>query len=381
MRVLVLGGTGFLGAALARAFTQYGYTTAVFHRGLACEVNNGLHVHGDRQQLEAWADEFASFAPDIVVDAIAGSAAAARRTLRVFGPVVRRIVFISGMNVYRAWGVYYGTEPGDVEAGTLDENAPLRRQPAAYPASMLASLRQQHAWMAEGFDRLAMERAAAAWPNSAAITIVRLGVLYGPGDRQRSLIGYWQPMQDGREAILLPRGWAEWRCSRVFVHNAAAGICLAATSPRAAGRVFNLAEDNPGTEAQWVQRIGKAFPWRGRVIVAPPELMPVSMRRAGRSEQSLCLNTSRIRRELGYRERYGADEAMHATLDWERMHAPARPREGADYSAEDRALRRLGFWTLAGQARSNATKRSAITISTQTLPSGPTLPPVIHGEP
>src|SRR5690348_6653124 len=137
MRVLILGGTGFIGAAVARVMSRKGHQVAVLHRGLDCEVDNGLHIHGERHQPEVWADRCADFAPQIVIDTIAATAADARLTLTTFAPAARRIVLLSSMDVYRACAIFHGTEAGDWMPGPIAETAPLRRHAGLYPASTL----------------------------------------------------------------------------------------------------------------------------------------------------------------------------------------------------------------------------------------------------
>ncbi|MGH9485249.1 MAG: NAD-dependent epimerase/dehydratase family protein, partial [Terriglobales bacterium] len=54
MRVLVLGGTGFLGTPLVRRLRADGHEVAVFHRGQACHGVDA-HFHGDRREIQAFA--------------------------------------------------------------------------------------------------------------------------------------------------------------------------------------------------------------------------------------------------------------------------------------------------------------------------------------
>jgi hypothetical protein len=52
-------------------------------------------------------------------------------------------------------------------------------------------------------------------------------------------------------------------------------------------------------------------------------------------------DSTRIRRELGYRETVPRAEAMRRTIEWERAHPPDPfPKELFDYAAEDQALER-----------------------------------------
>lgn len=346
MRILVIGGTGFLGRPLVQGLQAAGHEVAIFHRGGHCPSGGAGHFHGDRRELEAFGPAMARFAPEVVIDLICGSAAAARRTLRVLSAPGRRMVLISSMDVYRAWAVFHGVERGPVEPVPLGETAPLRSVSGLYPAATLAHLQRLHPWMAEGYDKLGMERAAAAWPAApgAWLTILRLPPLYGPGDPHRRLYPLWRRMRDGRPAILLQRGWAEWRSPRGYVVNMAHAVALAATSPRAAGRVYNCADSGNFSEAEWAAAVGQVAGWRGRVVVVAPGHIPPSMRVVAATAQHCAADTSRLRQELGFREPVARDEAIRATLVYERDHPPVNlDRALFDYAAEDAVLSGLGI--------------------------------------
>lgn len=388
MRILVLGGTGFVGSALVRWLLAEGHTVAVFHRGAsgrACQTAALLHIHGDRLELEKHRRAFAAFEPEVAVDAIAASGLAARRTLRTLEGIARRVVLLSSMDVYRACGVFHGTETGDPEPGLLGENAPLRQNVGLYPASALERMRRLLGWLDEGYDKVGMERTAGAWKHDE-VTIVRLGMVYGPGDHQHRLYPLWRRMRDGRGAILLQRGWAEWRSPRGYVDNMAAGIALTATLPQAAGRVYNLADSGHFSEAEWAQQVGAAWGWWGRVVVTAPEHTPAHLRVHANAAQPWLADTSRIRRELGHIERVELPAALAATLAWEQANPPQADDAGLfDYASEDAALLWLGMaaeaGTSGGYRAANKANSAVITTNTQRLPSGPTVPPVIQREP
>jgi len=162
-------------------------------------------------------------------------------------------------------------------------------------------------------------------------TVLRLPMVYGPGDGQHRLAPYLKRMLDGRPAILLDEGMARWRCLRGYVEDVAAAIALAVTNPVSAGRIYNVAEPIAYTEAQWVGRIASAFGWGGDIVAVPGGRVPVGYNTA----QDLCLDTARIRAELGYREVMIPEEALRKAVEWQRDHMP---QVAVDYAHEDRQL-------------------------------------------
>src|SRR5207253_3265314 len=71
-------------------------------------------------------------------------------------------------------------------------------------------------------------------------TILRLPMVYGPGDHLHRFFPIVKRIEDRRPAILYSEEVAAWRSPRGYVENVAAAIALAATSSQAAGRIYNV---------------------------------------------------------------------------------------------------------------------------------------------
>ena len=334
MRILVIGGTNFIGPHLVRRLAELGHEVALFHRGQTqAELPASVrHVLGDRHQLAEHRDAFRRLSPEIVVDMIAYTREDADGLVATFRGLARRIVVLSSGDVYRAHGRLIGTEPGPVEPTPLTEDAPLRavgfpyRSQARGPDDFVYS-----------YDKIPVEQTVRAEPALPA-TVLRLPMVYGPGDYQHRLYPYLRRMDDGRRAILLDEGLARWRCTRGYVEDVAAAIALAAGDDRAAGRVHNVGEAVALTEADWVRAIGEAAGWQGQVVTVPAGRLPVP----GDMRQDIVTDTRRIREELGYRENGTLADRLRQAVAWERPNPPAEP-PAFDYPAEDRLLQELGL--------------------------------------
>ena len=109
----------------------------------------------------------------------------------------------------------------------------------------------------EGDDKRAVEQVLMDQTDLPS-TILRLPMVYGPGDQQHRMYDVLRRIQDSRQTILLEESLAVAILPRGYVENVAAAIALAVTDERAVGRVYNIAETDPVTEEQWVRQIGGA---------------------------------------------------------------------------------------------------------------------------
>ncbi len=334
MRLLLIGGTRFIGPPLVRQLVELGHDVTVLHRGEteAALPTSVRHLHGARHRLDELASDIARLAPEVVVDIAPLTEADAGAAVEAFRGVARRLVALSSMDVYRARGRFHGSEPGSPEAVPLTEDALLRER--LYP------------YRGEGrglddYDKILVERVAMAQPDLPG-TILRLPMVYGPGDYQHRLFLELKRMDDGRPAILLAEDVARWRWTRGYVEDVARAVALAATDERAVGRTYNVGEPEALTYAAWVEALGRAAGWQGRVVALPRERLPAHLAPPGGDyAQDLVADTTRIREELSYAERLPRDDALRRAIEWERANRPTGKPEWFDYAAEDATLASL----------------------------------------
>lgn len=338
MRILVIGGTRFMGPYVVQALYDAGHEIAIFHRGqtmgaLPAEV---LSIQGNRQQLPQYAKELQEFAPKIVLDMIAMVEEDAQEVAELFTGIARRVVTLSSQDVYRAFGRVNGKEAGPADPSIITEDSPLRENLYPYRGTPVASLREGR-WR-DNYDKILVERVVMGHPSLPG-TILRLPAVYGPGDHQHRMFFYIKRMDDGRPAILIDEAEAHWRWAHGYVENVVHAITLAVLDDRAAGRIYNVGEPFTLSMEERVQKIGEATGWQGRIVLAPAGSLPEPWRWGINTAQNVIVDSSRIRRELGYAERVPADIAMSRTVEWERAHPPQKidPKD-YDYQKEDSLL-------------------------------------------
>jgi nucleoside-diphosphate-sugar epimerase len=340
MRILVIGGSGFIGPPLVRELLHGKHRVAVLHRGKHSTPQGAATIHADRNDLGGARDEIARFAPDVVIDLILSSERQAQGLLDAVRGHARRIVAASSMDVYRAASVLHGLDTGLLQEVPLTEDSELRTH-VPYPPEVLKRVKQAMEWVDEGYDKVAVERTLARNTEMPA-TILRLPMIYGPGDPLHRLYPLIKRIDDRRPAILLPDDLAQWCGPRGYVENIAAAIALATTDERASARTYNVAMLSV-SELEWALMVTGAAGWPGQVMVLPRQHTPAHLLMPANLAQHWTASSQRIRAELGYEEVVPLEESIRRTVAWERAHPPAEINAAQfDYAAEDAALAAAG---------------------------------------
>ncbi len=331
MRILLIGGKGFIGQQVSHRLIARGHDLIMLHPDGPDNPTLGdiIHIPGSRLTIDQHRESIRDARPDAVVDFLPWGEADTRRIISTLNGIVEHAVHLSSADVYRAWEVFF--RGGRPEPVPLDENAPLRE--GLYPYAV------KHPGMVD-YDKVAAERAvlAAHFEQGYSAMILRLPVVYGPGDQSLRLLPFIRRMVDGRARILLGAAQAGWLCHRAYVDDVAYAVALAVENPDQ-GTIYNVGEPQVMTMAGWVGAMGDAIGWGGDVIAVPDATLPENQRPRHNHTQHIILDTTNIRRDLGYDELHDRTGALRHTIEWTLSNAPS-PGEAArrEYEEEDRAF-------------------------------------------
>jgi len=177
MRVLVIGGTGFIGQHIVQQFARAGHSVAIFHRGnqqatLPENVEKILDPDSTTPIVKFPAC-LLELRPDVVVHTMAMGSADAQAAVGAFRGRSTRLVMLSSGDVYRAYGRLLSIEPGPLEVGLLREGSPLRT--VLYPyRSRAASAGDLAYW----YEKILAEQALLGTDRWGIV--LRLPKVYGP---------------------------------------------------------------------------------------------------------------------------------------------------------------------------------------------------------
>jgi nucleoside-diphosphate-sugar epimerase len=287
MRILLVGGTGFIGPYVAKELEDRGHHVTLFHRGqhespLLSSIQHFRSAEAAIPVLH-FPDDLLRAEFEIVIHMVAMGEADAHAAVRTFAGRARRLVVLSSGDVYRAYGRFSGLEPGPAERGLLTEDSPLRS--VLYPYRAQAKSQDELNYF---YDKILVERHVLGQALLPA-TVIRLPKVYGPGGNAdlATIYGY--------------RNRSGWRWTHGYVENVAAAVVLAALHPAAANRVYNVGEAYTPTVAERLKHLPSSS-------AAIAEAVGFDFR------NDIAYDTTRIRKELSYVEPVSYEDGLKRTL-------------------------------------------------------------------
>ncbi|MGV8953050.1 MAG: NAD-dependent epimerase/dehydratase family protein [Cypionkella sp.] len=321
MTVAIIGGTGFLGTAVAGRLIAHGQDVLVVARGhepVALPPEARFEA-ADRTDTAALVALFKAHGVTAVIDIFTLSLANTQPVLDAVGAIGGRYVMVSSTDVYANY------------EGLLKKGSPPIRQEPATEDSALRVMRFPYrgnprrpqgvdAALIEDYDKLPIEEAARADTRFDSV-ILRLPMIFGPHDKQHRFGWAINAARSGRPILLDARA-AQSRNSYGYIDDMAEALVLAALHPSAPGRIYNAAQTQLRTARQWVERIIDVMGMGADIVEVGPEAKGLLVERAEAAnlDYPLTLDSSRIRAELGFAEILEERTALERTIAWELSH-------------------------------------------------------------
>ena len=318
MKILVFGGTGFVGLNIAGALLSRGHAVTLFDRaGLPAAAAKAFAPHaerltaiqGDIRDQKAIEQVIATGFEAIVLGAAitAGPEREARDPETILGvnllaqtPVliaarragVKRVINLSS-------AAAYGT--GAFRNAVLDEKT------ACDPVSLYAITKVASEKVAE--------RLATLWQYD--IISVRLSAVFGPWERNNDVRDTPSPqaqmlaaLEASREAILSRPGVRDW----IYAVDVAEAVAMLIEAERPKHRLYNISTGAEWPVLQWGQHLAALHPGFICRLAEAGEAPTIDLHSAA---DRAPLSVARLTEEFGWRARFGcADSAADLSAWW-----------------------------------------------------------------
>lgn len=303
MKILLIGGTNFIGPVLTEQLTQTGHDVSLFHRNLNTTAQHH-QIQGNCDNVNDLSRAIEAVEPDVIIHMIALFQSRIQILEQAIQGKKTRSIILSSLDVYKAYEVFCRLSNDSVVSVPLTEQAPLRDVLYPYRGRLDTDF-------AHDYEKILAEKAAIESSVIDAI-VLRLGMVYGRNDPNHRFLEPIQKMFHDEKQIELFKDMANCRMSKGYVGDIAYGIKLAAETGLP-GEIYNLASHEALTELEWYQQIAKLMEWEGDIVVSQssPSLDGLNL------NQDLVLDTSKIRKQLGYKERFSTQEGLLDTIQWE----------------------------------------------------------------
>ena len=290
MKILVIGGTRFLGYHLVRRLLQDGQEVTLFNRGLTPDDfgSSVERLRGDRQDRAGFQLKLRSRSFDAVVDLISYTGEDSRSAVDTLRGRAGHYVHISSAAVYITVKDY----PNPIHEEDFDRE--LRPKPCQNDGMWLYGFhkRQCEAVLAEAHGQ-----------HGFPATALRLPIVQGEKDYSLRAYSYFLRAGDGQPMILPDGGLCAF--THVYQGDVVRAIVENLGRPASFGRAYNLAQKEVVTLREFVLKAARILGVNPELVDIPRQVLDGSGLGVGfspfSSRRPFILSTERAERELGFK--------------------------------------------------------------------------------
>jgi nucleoside-diphosphate-sugar epimerase len=150
------------------------------------------------------------------------------------------------------------------------------------------------------------------------VIVVRPTLVYGPGVKANFL----NMMKAVQRGVPLPLASTSNKRSLIYVENLVDALAACATRPEAAGQTYLVSDGEDVSTAELICRTASALGVSARLFPFPVPLMKLVGKITGKIAEvnrltgSLTVDSSKIRKELGWKPPFTMEEGLRLTAEW-----------------------------------------------------------------
>lgn len=322
MKILVFGGTGFVGLNIAEALLKRGHVVTLFDRsGLPPAAQRAFADYGDRLSViigdvldRTLIDSVITTGFDAIVLGAAITASTERDAadpesilqvnLMAQTPIlaaarrhgVKRVINLSSAGAYGASAFKYPV---------LDEELPCD------PVSLYA--------ITKFASEKVAARLAALWQTD--FISMRLSAVFGPWERATGVRDTLSPLMQiftahtkQSEATLVRSGVRDW----IYAPDVAEAIVLLIEAPKTQHRLYNISTNTPWSALEWGQQLAEHHPGFVCRLASTDETPTIDLHS---DSDRAPLSIARLEQEFGWRAKFGCTDSAADLIDWSARHS------------------------------------------------------------
>ena len=349
MRILVIGGTGFISGRLVDRLLQVGHDVTTFTRGRSpgstAQAPRVKRIHGDRTNPESLRSALGERSFDVVYDMVAYEGSDSDTAVQVFRGRTGRFVHCSTISVYMVSNEVQCPITEDQDHGPLMPHWP--RNPFGMDYGIAKRACEDVLWAAHD-------------EKDFPVTMIRPTYVSGPGDPVRRDHFWVQRILDG--GPLLVPGSGDFAFQQVFVDDVVQPFVRVLDEPVSVGRAYNVAAEEIFSLNDYLQRLADLLDHRLELIHMDQEAfddLTISSSADGdvfpfNTRRTAIFSLERICTDLGYRST-PFDEWMTQTVEWYLRHQ----RDSIGYERRSEEIEIARQWQRSGVDRLSTWKEGA----------------------
>jgi nucleoside-diphosphate-sugar epimerase len=251
MRVLVIGGTLFIGPLLVEELLKRGHEVAVLHRKPKHDWGRRVeNIMADRNDADAVREALSTRRFDVVFDNVYdwehGTAAEqVEATVRACGDRLSRYVFMSSVAAY---GDGLSHKESDPLAPDYHPDPYVRHK--ATTERLLFRMRRK---------------------TGLPVVTFRPPFVYGPANPFYREQFFWDRLRAGRPIVIPGDGYRLMQF--VYVNDLVEAMIRSMEEPRAEGEAFNIGDPKPLTQVEFVEKLAKVANVEPTLVRVPRDII------------------------------------------------------------------------------------------------------------
>jgi nucleoside-diphosphate-sugar epimerase len=331
MKILVIGGTKFIGKEIVKQCLENGHDVTLFNRGSNNKDNLPL-IKGDINNILEYKNELLKVNPDIVIHCIAYSEKDSLNCVEIFKNTNSKILVLSSQDCYHDFQeIVRGKE---IKSFPIDEKSPI---------TTINNYWEELIPIRNEYDKNLMTNVfiESYKKNELNFTAFRLPMVYGVNDyqyqhRHASII---KRIIDKRKKAVLSSSEQNKIWTFGYIENIVAGIIHSFDKNITDGKIYNLSEKKSRSWRQWHQLFAEYNNWEFEFTILPDELINESKEILNVIPQHIISSSDLFYQETNFSDPVSLKDSIIRTYEYA-VKNPEVLGEKIDYQKEDDLIKK-----------------------------------------